>query len=141
MSDFHPGVKSVPSSADEGDTPVKAKAALIDPESMAVLWANEPPPSAGSDAAAESRSGTTIDDVVPMADSLGVPEALREVAVTGVARHLRVDVVSKTTGSIAQVVSIYRLPDGKLLVLSENAWVMGRGGTPGSPRRPGRRAR
>ena len=113
------------SEADDRDVPVKAKAVLIDPQSMTVVWANE----AASDAAPGSVTGTppetAVDRFVPMAEALGVPEALRSVAETGVARHLRADLVSMARGSVAMVVSVYRLPDGMLLVLIENAWQMG----------------
>jgi hypothetical protein len=86
--------------------------------------------------------GTLIEQVVPMAAAMGVPEALRDVAKNGVARHLRADVVSTIKGSMGLVTSVYRLPDGMLLVLTENAWQAG-GAAPvaGAPLRSGRRAR
>ena len=108
-------------SADEQNTPVKVKAAVIDAASMTVEWANE----AAREGLSE-QEGTcepiSIEQVVPMVKPLGVREALSVVADTGVPRHLQADVVSTSKGSMALVVSIYRLPDGMLLVLSENAW-------------------
>jgi hypothetical protein len=109
---------------------------------MTVLWTNGPTADESSSREGGSGWGDTVEQVVPMAEALGAPEALREVAATGEARHLRADVVSTTRGSMALVTSVYRLPDGTLLVLSENTWVAGREATGGSPsRRSGRRAR
>jgi hypothetical protein len=117
-------------STDDESTPVKARAALIDPGSMTVLWTNEP------------TADASIDRVVPMSEALGVPKALHAVAETGVAQHLRADLISTNKGSMAVVVSIYRVPDGNLLVLAENAWHFAQGKETGSaPRGPGRRAR
>ncbi len=113
------------SESGDRDVPVKAKAVLIDPQSMTVVWANE---AASEGDAGEARGmlpGNSIDRLVPMAEALGIPEALRSVAEAGVARHLRADLVSMARGSVAMVVSVYRLPDGMLLVLIENAWQMG----------------
>lgn len=129
-------------SADEPNTPVKAKAVLIDPESMTVLWMNESASEDSSERGSVFVPGSPIDQVVPMAKALGVPEALRAVADTGVAKHLRTDLVSTARGSVAIVISIYRMPDGKLLVLTENAWHVKHGKTGRSAsRRSGRRAR
>lgn len=69
------------------------------------------------------------------------PEALRTVAATGVAHHLRIDLVSTVKGSFAVVTSIYRLPGGMLLVLTENAWQPKHGeGAGGAGRAPRRRS-
>ena len=113
------------SEAGDHDVPVKAKAVLIDPQSMTVVWANEAASDADPDSARGTPPGTSVDRLVPMAEALGVPEALRSVADTGVARHLRAGLVSMARGSVAMVVSVYRLPEGMLLVLIENAWQIG----------------
>lgn len=105
--------------ADEQNPPVKAKAVLIDPGSMRVLWMNESASQGLSDRDIDSVSGVPIDQVIPMAEASGVPEALRAVADTGVARHLRTGLVSTAKGSVVIATSIYRLPDGRLLVLTE----------------------
>jgi hypothetical protein len=118
---------------DEAGTPVSVKAALIDPASMAVIWANEP-------ASEDAHQPASVEDVVPLAAALQVPAALRAVAETGVARHLQADVVSTTRGSVTLRVSVYRLPDGMLLVLAENAWqVRHRDAHGGASRRSGPR--
>ena len=128
-------------SADEQHTPVNAKAALIDPGSMTVLWMNESASQVFSDRESDSVPGLSIDQAIPMANTLGVPEALRAVANTGVAQHLRVNVVSTSRGSMAIVASIYRLPDGKLLMLMDHDWHVRHKTTGGSAsRRPGSRA-
>jgi len=110
------------SEASDRDVPVKAKAVLIDPRSMTVVWANEAAAEGDFSAVNDASEGLSIDRVVPMAEALGVPEALRVVAASGVARHLRADLVSMSRGSVAMVVSVYRLPDAMLLVIVENEW-------------------
>lgn len=128
--------------ADDQETPVRAKAALVDPKSMTVLWTSETGSQALSDTNGGPASGVPLDEAVPMADAMGVPEALREVADTGMTRHLRADLVSTARGAMALVTSIHRLPDGRLLVMTEQTWHAGQGkGDPTGPRRPGRRSR
>ena len=130
------------SEAGDRDVPVKAKAVLIDPQSMTVVWANEAASEGDAGEAHGALAGHPVDRLVPMAEALGVPDALRSVADTGVARHLRADLVSMARGSVAMIVSVYRLPDGMLLVLVENAWQMAErragGNAPGSQGRGGR---
>ena len=128
-------------SADTQNTPVKAKAVLIDPGSTTVLWMNEAALQdfAGTDG--DSVSGVPIDQAVPLAETLGVPEALSTVARTGVAQHMRTDLVSTSKGSMAIATSVYRLPDGKLLLLMEHAWHVGHEKPGGSAPRSGRQRR
>lgn len=119
-------------SANDGDVRVTTEAFLVDPDTMTVEWMNE-----AAAAAAESRGSTargrSVGSAVPLALELGLPEVLREVAASGVARHLRTDVIGMARRSLVLVVSIHRLPDGRLLVLAEHAVDAGRG-------RPVRRA-
>lgn len=120
------------------NVPVAATAAVIDPASMAVVWTNHP-------VAATRRSAATpvvtLDQVVPLAAQMGVPEALRAVAETGVAQHLSADVVAMSRAAATLSVSIYRLPDGKLLLLAGDTWRLRQDRAGGSgERRPGRRA-
>ena len=121
-----------------GEAPVRAKVALVEPGTMRVVWLNESAMQTAADAGAGAPS--TIEQVVPMAESLGLPEALRHVSATGEPRHLQADLISTVRGSMAMVTSVYRLPDGMLLVVTENAWQSGRD-EPGAPRhgRPRRR--
>ena len=124
-------------STDEGDAPVRAKAALVDPASMTVRWTNDPDTCPGP-----GDPAPPIAEAVPMAEALGVPEALADVARTGVARHLQADVITTHKGSMALVASVYRLPDGMLLVVSEHTWQPAKGRADASgTRRPGRRSR
>lgn len=103
-----------------GAGPVKAKVVIIDASSMAVVWLNE--------AAVEGAGIRDHDsphcaaDVIPVAEAMGVPAALERVAKTGVAEHLSMDVVSMGRGSITLVTSVYRLPDGLVMTVTENAW-------------------
>ena len=126
-------------SADEGAAAVNAQALLIDPGTMTVEWMNEAAAEAASAHGDAAGPGLTVDQVLPLASALEVPEALREVAATGIPRHLRADVVAMRRASVALVVSIYRLPGGKLLLIAEHAVQAGRGGPGGwASRRPGR---
>ena len=99
---------------------VKTGAVLLDPASMAVLWSNDIPE--GSAATGDRQSTVSLDDVVPMARQLGLHETVAEVAATGRPAHRQADVVSMSRGSVAYVVSVYRLPDGMVLILTEHAW-------------------
>lgn len=101
----------------EREMAVRAKVSLVDPDTLAVVWTNDPELGTREDGAPIG-----IDEVVPMAESLGVPDALREVAATGVSRNLKVDLINTSKGAVAIVISLYRLPDGRLMVVSENAW-------------------
>lgn len=108
--------------ASEGrDAPVKTKAIVVDPETMVVLWANE--------AAAESPSvesagavGSAVERVVPLAGQLGVVAAIGRVAATGEPYHVHADLIPTRRGSMVLAVSMYRLPEGTVLVLAENEW-------------------
>lgn len=128
--------------ADEQNTPVNAKVALIDPGPMTVIWMNESASRDLADRGVDSVSGVPIDEALPMTGAVGVPEAVRAVADTGVARHLRTDLVSTAKGSMVIATSIHRLPGGMLLVLTENAWQAGhRASGGGAARGSGHRAR
>ena len=129
---------SVPG-ANRGAKAVNAQAVLIDPRTMTVEWMNEAAAEAASAHGAAAGPGLTVDQVLPLAGTLEVSEALREVAETGAPRHLRTDVVVMRRASVALVVSIYRLPAGRLLLIAEHAVRAGRGGPGGAASRlPGR---
>jgi hypothetical protein len=98
------------------------KAVLIDPASMTAVWMNEAAAQDLADADRESVPGLPIDQAVPLAQILGVPEALRAAADTGAAQSLQASLVSTAQGSVAIVASVYCLPDGNLLLLMEHAW-------------------
>jgi hypothetical protein len=108
-------------SADEEAAPVRAQAILIDPRSMTVLWANEAASEAHTDRGRDVLPGASVEQAFPMAEQLGVHEALQAVADSGVAQHLRSEVVAMSRRSVSLVVSMYRLPDGTLLLLAEHA--------------------
>jgi hypothetical protein len=129
---------SVPS-ANRGAKAVNAQAVLIDPRTMTVEWMNEAAAEAASRRGDAAGPSLTVGQVLPLASTLELPEALREVAQTGAPRHLRTDVVAMRRASVALVVSIYRLPAGKLLLIAEHAVQAGRGGPGGGASRlPGR---
>lgn len=94
--------------------PVRAKAALVDPGTMSVLWANE--------AAEPNAPRLALEQAIPLAEQMGVAEAIRSVAHTGVPGHMRTSLVSTGRGDVAIATSVYRLPGGLVLVLSERAW-------------------
>ena len=112
---------------DERHTSVTVQAALIDSATMTVLWMNESAAQAVADRGGTAEPGMPVEGVLPMSEELGVPRALRAAADTGVAQHLRANVVSMARRSVALVVSVYRLPDGTLLMLTEHAWQAGHG--------------
>jgi hypothetical protein len=105
---------------DDGVPPINAKVVLIDPDSSTVLWMNE---SARQEyVGPESPVGLPLAQAFPLADSLGVGEAVAQVAATGEARHLRTGLVSTSRGTLTIGSSMYRLPDGNVLLVTENAW-------------------
>lgn len=127
---------------DEQEPRVNVKAVLVDPGSMTVEWMNEAASQDFSHLPEGSAIGLPVDEALHMTGAIGVPEAVRAVATTGMPRHLRTDLVSTGKGSLAIGTSIYLLPDGKLLVLTENVWQAGhRAAGEGGARRSGRRAR
>jgi hypothetical protein len=106
-------------------TPVNTKAFLIDPATMTVTWMNEAAAEAASPAAesgAGDGTGIPIAQAEPLVEPLEALDALGEVAETGEPRHLRANLLKTAQGSLAVGGSIYRLPDGKLLMLIEKAW-------------------
>jgi hypothetical protein len=128
-------------SASEHDTPVNAKAVLVDPRSMSVSWMNESADQDYSKGGSDFVPGLPLDQAVPMAESLGLPEAVRSVADTGIPRHAQANLVSTSKGNVAIVTSVYLLPDGMVLMLTENAWQPGHRRSDGSvPKRSRRRA-
>lgn len=125
--------------ADGQSTPVKAKVMVVDGTSMSVIWANE----AAAEAFPEGilPPGAGVEQIVPLAAELGVAEALESVAATGEPRHFQADLVSTGRGNVTLVTSAYRLPDGNVLVVTENAWQWtppGRDEKRTRSRRPGR---
>jgi hypothetical protein len=129
-------------SSDKPAGPVSAKAVMIDPESMTVVWMND---AAAQDFSAEGPDaavGVRVEQAVPLADVLGVPDALRKAADTGETQHVQADLVSTSRGSVTISGSVYRLPHGKLLLLMEHGWQLGtRKDGESSSRRGGRRKR
>jgi hypothetical protein len=102
-----------------GATPVRAKVVLVDPAAMTVIWANE----AAAEGSADGHAvGLPVAQVLALADEIGIPEAVRDVAATGVSRHVRTSLVHTARGGLEIVTSIYRLPDGGLLLVTENAF-------------------
>lgn len=121
--------------------PVEAKAILIDPATMGVLWMNESAASALPDPA-PPLAEVSIAQVIPAAEAMGLPDAIRRVAEDGVARHVKTSLVSTPKGRMEVVTSIYLLPLGAVLVLADNAWEPAhKTGGDAPSRRPGRRRR
>ncbi len=122
------------------ETPVRAKALLVDPETMAVRWTNEPVGSSLSWRRRGAPQPLELTQAVPMSDALGLPDVVREVWQSGIARHLGANLVTTGKGAVAYVVSVYRLPDGAVLVLTEHAWHVKEGAeSPSGTRRSQRR--
>lgn len=107
-------------------THVKAKMALLDPTTFNVVWMNEAAAEGLGNRSIDHPGGAPLERVVPMAEGLGVRDALRQVAETGEPQHVRADIMSTAKGSVAIIGSFYRLPDGMLLMVTEHAWQAGR---------------
>lgn len=104
------------------DSASRAKALLVDSASLTVVWASW----------AGVEPGSHVSSVVPMAEEMGAADAVRAVALTGIATSRSADLIPTRRGSMALVVSFHRRPDGAVLVLMENAWQhAGRSGSPG----------
>lgn len=94
---------------------VRARAVLVDASTGDVLWSNH----AADD---DSDASLQLEDVLPLTRPGEALSMVRDVAESGVARHLSTDLVSTVRGSIAVVTSLHRLPNGLVLILSENSW-------------------
>lgn len=108
--------------------PVNTHAVLVDPETMTLAWMNE----AAARGFTPDRGleiGMPLEQAIPFAQARAVPEALREVARTGVPRHLHAALVSVARGTISAQASIYRLPDGMVLMLTEHTFHKGAEGS------------
>jgi hypothetical protein len=100
---------------------VRTKAVLVAADASTVVWCNDAATQGLEDRQGASE-GVLLEEIVPMAEELGLPGLLREVSATGESQNLKFDLVSTTRGSVTTVMSIDRLPDGTLLLLVENSW-------------------
>jgi len=105
--------------ASEPADPVNAKVYLLDPESRVVIWMNE---AAAAGASSPADDSSELTEAMPMAEMLGVPAAVGILLETGESQHLRTDLVSTSKGRMALATSVYLLPDGTVMVVTENAW-------------------
>ncbi len=101
--------------------PVKTRALVIDPGTMTVLWANEAVTEAPSQAAG-TVLGAPAEQAIPLAGRLGIESVVEHVAATGEPFHVHADVIPTRRGSMVLAISVYRLPDGTVLVLAEDSW-------------------
>jgi hypothetical protein len=99
--------------------PVNAKVYLLDPGSRDVIWMTE---AASAGASSDADGSSVLGEAMPMAEILGVPGAVAAVLETGEPQHLRTDLVSTSKGAMALATSVYLLPDGVVMVVTENAW-------------------
>jgi hypothetical protein len=88
---------------------------------MAVLWVNDSAEDKAARAAA-SHEPPSLEDAIPLAQTIGVREAIGEALSSGAPQHLHADLVSTSKGAMALAVSVYLLPGGLALVLAENTW-------------------
>lgn len=123
-------------------SPVNVKAVLLEPASMSVVWMNESASEDAEGGASSLAEGMPLAEAMPLAEQLGVPQAVAAVVRSGETQHLRTGLVSTTRGSLVLATSVYLLPDGMVLVLTENAWQTGREPKgDGSAHKPHRRRR
>ena len=100
--------------------PVRARAIVVDPETMKVLWANEA--ATGAPSAGAAVAGGTIEQTFPLAGQLGISDAIARVAASGEPHHVHASVIPTRRGSMVLAISVYRLPEGSVLVLAEDSW-------------------
>lgn len=93
--------------------PVSARVVLLEPGTHTVVWTNDP---------SFPGAAYTLDQAVPLHEQLGLSAALGRVESTGGPVHLSTGLVSTRRGTVTVVASVYRLPDGTLLVATENSW-------------------
>jgi hypothetical protein len=92
---------------------------LIDPASLTVLWANDTVEERVIERSGTPSTGRHVTDVIPFAESLGIPQRLREVAETGEPRELHSIGFSVLGEGTKTTASMYRMPSGELLLASE----------------------
>lgn len=109
----------VPGRSGEGAAPVKTKVFLVDAASATVVWMNE-----SAEQGAGAPAPLALEAAVPMAGMLGVAEAVARVDETGEPRHLQADIITTGRGAMATVISAYRVPGGRVLVVVENTFQM-----------------
>ncbi|MDZ4169534.1 MAG: hypothetical protein U1E26_07750 [Coriobacteriia bacterium] len=100
----------------------QAKAVLLDPVSLSVLWDSESASATAGVGAENPLVAPTLEEVIPLADGMGLSQAIVEVAATGEPRRLSADVVSTSRGSVTYSCGVFLLPDGHVLVVAENGW-------------------
>ncbi|MCE5203299.1 MAG: hypothetical protein LLG24_03680 [Actinomycetia bacterium] len=107
--------------------PVKAKALLLAADSDRVVWMNE---AASESMSRHWRQGErpSLEEAFSMAGPLGLADAVRQVRATGEAVHAQSRVISTRKGAMVVAASVYRLPDGAVLVVSETTFRMGEKG-------------
>lgn len=124
-----------------GDTPrpVEARALLVDPVSLVVVWMNEAAAAALPDPTQAPAAGVSISSVVPAAERLRIADVVREVALSGEPRHVETDLVASAKGSLTIAISVYRIPSGQVLVIMDNAFSVSGRRASGERRRPSSR--
>lgn len=100
----------------------KTKALLIDPRSFKLLWLNESATRAIPEKLSSNITELSLNQVLPISETIGLKQALKEVAENGVPKHLQANLIPAARGNLLLVVSVYRLHDGNLLVLAEETW-------------------
>lgn len=125
----------------EGGAPVKAKAVLVDPGTMRVVWLNEAVAAGLGIEPGVPAAEVPLEAVVPAEGERPPRALLADVASTGRPRHLRADMLANRLGAVAMLTSIYPLPDGMLLVVTESSFLTAPREGSAVRRSAGRRAR
>lgn len=123
----------------DSQAPVRTKALVVDPRTLAVTWMNQATVSGIPAGVRDPDSGYTLEQALPISSAVGLGEAIAQTAEDGAARHLSADMVSTSRGSVSLVISVDRLPGGAVLVLCENTWQFAEGRSRGSGRPQRRR--
>ncbi len=90
---------------------------LVDPDTLTVLWANDKVEEAIASRTGTSAVGQRVEDVVYLAEQIGVVDLIRDVGNNGLTRHISAVTFRRSRTDA----SLYRLPSGEVLVASQ--WV------------------
>lgn len=120
---------------------VRTKAVLFHAATLTVAWMNEVAEASLLERQSGAVLGMPAEAVIAMTGTQDVLQALRDVAESGEDRHLSVDLVSTGRGSMTVATSVYRLPDGMLLLLTDNSWQAKNSAQEGPRPRPSRHRR
>ena len=103
------------------DVGVSTYLLLVDPQTHAVLWANENVIEAYFSRTGATAVGQKVEDVIYLGKEVGVIDRLNTVAETGEPSHINTRTFSAVGEGSRTNGSVYQLPSGEILIASE--WI------------------